>query len=65
MDLTVVNISALDGVEVGDVATLVGEDGDQRITVDEVAELAGTISYEILTGFTGRLPRVWMDDGED
>jgi alanine racemase len=33
--------------------------------VDEVAELAGTISYEILTGFTGRLPRVWMDDGED
>jgi alanine racemase len=63
MDLTVVNISGLEGVEVGDVATLVGEDGDQRITVDEVAELAGTISYEILTGFTGRLPRVWMDDG--
>ena len=28
-------------------------------TLEEVAGLAGTISYEILTGFTGRLPRVW------
>jgi alanine racemase len=65
MDLTVVNISAVEGVEVGDVATLVGEEGGERITVDEVAELAGTIGYEILTGFTGRLPRVWMDDGGD
>jgi alanine racemase len=27
--------------------------------VDEVAALAGTISYEILVGFTRRLPRVW------
>ena len=37
----------------------------EKITVDEVAELAGTIGYEILTGFTGRLPRVWMEDGGD
>jgi alanine racemase len=64
MDLTVVNISAVDGVEVGDVATLVGEEAGERITVDEVAEQAGTIGYEILTGFTGRLPRVWMEDGD-
>ena len=65
MDLTVVNISALDGVDLGDVATLIGEEGGERITVDEVAELAGTIGYEILTGLTSRLPRVWMDDGGD
>jgi alanine racemase len=64
MDLTVVNISAADGVDVGDVATLVGEEAGERITVDDVAEQAGTIAYEILTGFTGRLPRVWMDDGD-
>ena len=63
MDLTVVNISGVDGVMVGDVATLVGEDGGESITVDEMAEQAGTLSYEILTGFTPRLPRVWMDDG--
>ncbi len=63
MDTTVVNISKVDGVEVGDVATLVGDDGAERITVDELAELAGTIGYEILTGLGSRLPRVWIDDG--
>ena len=63
MDMTVVNISDVAGVEPGDVATLIGESGDERITVDEVAGLAGTISYEVLTGFTPRLPRIWVDDG--
>jgi alanine racemase len=63
MDMTVVNISDVGGVEAGDVATLIGEIGSERITVDEVAKLAGTISYEVLTGFTPRLPRIWVDDG--
>ncbi len=63
MDVTVVNISELDGVELGDVATLLGEDGGERITLEEVAGLAGTINYEILTGFTPRLPRIWRDHG--
>ena len=65
MDMTVVDISGVEGVEVGDTATLIGEDEDARITVDEIAELAGTISYEILTGLTSRLPRVWMWTGDD
>jgi len=59
MDVTVVNITGMDGVGVGDVATLIGRDGSEEITVDEVAGQSGTISYEILTGFTPRLPRVW------
>jgi alanine racemase len=59
MDVTVVNITGVDGVGVGDVATLIGRDGSQEITVDEVAEQAGTISYEVLTGLGPRLPRVW------
>jgi alanine racemase len=63
MDMTVANISGVPGVEAGHVATLIGEVGDDRITVDEVAGLAGTISYEVLTGFTPRLPRIWVDDG--
>ncbi len=61
MDVTVVDITDVPGVRTGDVATLVGSDGGAHITVDEVAELAGTISYEILTGFTARVPRVWQD----
>ncbi len=61
MDVTVANISALDGVEPGDIATLVGRDGSEDITLDDVATLAGTISYEVLTGLTPRLPRVWTE----
>ena len=59
MDMTVVDITDVDGIVVGDTATLIGSDGEARITVDEVAESASMISYEILTGLTSRLPRVW------
>ncbi|MCG6954594.1 MAG: alanine racemase, partial [Gemmatimonadetes bacterium] len=62
MDVTVVDITDVAGVSPGDVATFIGSDGGARITVDEVAGLAGTISYEILTGFTPRVPRIWIDD---
>ena len=61
MDMTVANISTLDGVEAGDVATLVGRDGPAEISLDEVAALSGTISYELLTGLSPRLPRVWTE----
>ena len=64
MDVTVVNITGIAGVSVGDVATFIGSDGDERITVDEVAEHVNSISYEVLTGFTPRLPRIWVDHGE-
>jgi alanine racemase len=61
----VVDITGVLGVRIGDVATLLGSEGGESITVDEVAELAGTISYEVLTGLTRRLPRVWTGlDGE-
>ena len=62
MDVTVVNISGVADVAPGDVATFVGRDGEARISVDEVARLVDTISYEILTGFTPRLERVWLED---
>ena len=59
MDMTVVDITGTTGVREGSVATLIGTDGNRSITLDEVAGTAGTISYEILTGLTSRLPRVW------
>jgi alanine racemase len=58
MDMLVVELSAVPGGAVGEVVTLIGRDGECEITVDEVAAQAGTISYEVLTGFTTRLPRV-------
>lgn len=59
MDVTVVDCSGVPDVSVGDVVTFIGSAGEETITVDEVARLAGTISYEVLTGFTPRLPRIW------
>jgi len=58
MDMTVVDISSVPEAEVGDVATLIGRAGENEIPLDDVAVRAGTISYEILTGLTARLPRV-------
>jgi alanine racemase len=58
-------MSGLDGVEAGDVATLVGRDGGEEISVDEVAERTGTIAYEILTRLSPRLPRIWIDHDGD
>ena len=59
MDVTVVDITGVPDVGLGDTATLIGTDGEDRITLDEVAGLAGTISYEVLTGLTLRIPRIW------
>lgn len=45
-------------VSVGDEAVLIGAQGSERVTVDEVAERLGTIAYEVLVGLGPRLPRV-------
>jgi alanine racemase len=58
MDMMVVDITAAPDAVIGDVATLLGADHDEEITVDELAARAGTISYEVLTRLTRRLPRV-------
>jgi alanine racemase len=59
MDVAVVDLTGVPDARAGDVATLIGRDGAEEITVDEVAARVGTISYEILTGLTPRLPRVY------
>ena len=45
-------------VSVGDVVTFVGREGEVELPLEEVANLAGTIPYEILTGLSRRLPRI-------
>jgi alanine racemase len=64
MDVTVVDITDITGIEPGAVATLIGldPDGGDAISLEEVAGRCGTISYELLTGFTPRLPRVWVPE---
>lgn len=47
-------------VKVGDEAVLIGSQGRQRITTEELAELSGTIPYEIVCGLGSRIPRVYI-----
>ncbi len=67
MDMTVVDITGVPEVERGEVVTFLGREasgpgGGPEISLEEMAGWADTISYEILTGFAPRLPRVWRRD---
>lgn len=64
MDQLMIDVTHIPGVGVGDVVTLFGRDGDEEITVDELAELAGTISYELLCMIGRRVPRIYVENGE-
>lgn len=60
MDQTVVDVSGLSDVQDGDIVTLIGADGAEEITVEELARHAGTIPYDILTGIGNRVPREYV-----
>lgn len=49
---------------VGDYVTIIGREGDDEITADDVARTCGTISYEILCGISKRVPRVYKEKEE-
>ena len=57
MDMALVETGTLE-VQVGDVATLVGADAKQRITLKELGDWSGAVPHEVLTGLGSRLPRV-------
>jgi alanine racemase len=59
MDQIMADVSHLDRVEPGDEVVLFGRQGDQEILASELASKAGTIAWEILTGITKRVVRVY------
>jgi alanine racemase len=61
MDAITLDVTGIPGVQVGDVATLIGGDGEDRITAEEVAEWSGTISYEVLTSIGQRVERRYSE----
>ena len=62
MDLTAVDISSAPSVGPRDLAVLLGKDGQDRITAAELAGHAGTISWEVLTAISSRVPRVFINE---
>lgn len=59
MDMTMVDVTELPEVAAGDEVVVLGGQGDEAITADEVADRSGTISYEVLTSLSRRVPRVY------
>lgn len=64
MDQFVVDASAIPDVQLGDEVVLIGAQGEDRITADELAEQAGTINYEVLTALLPRIARVYIRSGQ-
>lgn len=60
MDLTMVDVTDIPDVKMGDDVVLMGKDGNEEITAEELANYAGTIPYEIYCSFNQRVPREYV-----
>ena len=61
MDQFMVDVSHIDGVKVGDAVTLLGKDGNERITMEELGRLSERFNYEFACLITPRVPRVYYN----
>jgi alanine racemase len=61
MDQCMVDVSAVPNVKVGDEVIVMGSDGVNSVTADDIANATGTINYEICCAFGQRLPKVYVD----
>lgn len=59
MDHTMINVSAVPGVKIGDEVTVIGRQKGEQITVEEVAGLLDTIPYEVVCWISARVPRIY------
>ncbi len=59
MDQTLIDVGHISGVQIGDEVVLIGSQGEQQISIEEVSRWAGRIPYEFLCCVTQRVPRVY------
>ena len=62
MDLTMIDVGHIPGVSVEDEVVILGRQGDEEITADEIAGQVGTINYEIVSSLTARVERVYVGE---
>lgn len=60
MDQFMVDVSDICELNTGREVTLLGRDGDEEITADDIAETIGTIGYEVVCGISKRVPRIYL-----
>lgn len=61
MDQCMIDVTHIKGVEEGDVVTIVGEDGDEKITIDQWSRCVHTINNEMLCMISARVPRIYTN----
>lgn len=60
MDQTMIDVTGIDQVAVGDEVTIIGKQGQEEITAGELAEKAGTINYEVVCSISSRVVRKYI-----
>jgi len=64
MDQTMLDVTDIEGVEVGDDVTIFGNQDGEKITAEEIAKKLNTIPYEVYCGISRRVPRIYIYKGE-
>jgi alanine racemase len=60
MDFTLVDVTDVEGVTLGDEVTLIGSRNNLAVSAEDLAKIAGTLSYEVTCGISERVPRVYV-----
>jgi alanine racemase len=60
MDMCMLDVTDITGVREGDEVVLIGRQGGEHITADDIAARTGTIAYEVLCGISSRIPRIYQ-----
>lgn len=60
MDMTMIDVTGIQGVQVEDEVVILGGQGDERVTADEIAEAIGSINYEVTCMVASRVPRIYI-----
>lgn len=64
MDQTIIDVTDIEGVEIGDEVTVFSNGADNAPTANDLAEMAGTINYEIICAVSKRVPREYIKNGK-
>ena len=62
MDQFMVDVTHIENVKMGDMVTLIGTDGEENISVEELGTLADKFNYEFVCGLSKRIPRIFVKD---
>ena len=60
-----VDVTDIPGVTLDDTVTLVGRDGNEIITVEQIAAAADSFNYEFVCGISRRVPRIYCQGGKE